>query len=270
MPIPFIQVDNFTSEPFKGNPAAVFYLEKPQETSWMQHVAAEMNLSETAFVSHIDLNRYHLRWFTPTREVKLCGHATLASAHMLWESQRHAYTEPLIFETLSGALHVHHADDAIHMEFPPDPPAPISRTPSALLKALGHPHVLYAGQSKEDYILELDSEEAVKAVSPDFLLLKEVESRGIIITSRSSSKHIDFVSRFFAPRFGIDEDPVTGSAYCALGCYWANKLNKTSLTAYQASLRGGYLKVEHKQNTIRISGQAVTVIKGTLYDSRNS
>lgn len=255
------QVDAFTDKPFKGNPAAVCILPEAFDEAWMQNVAMEMNLSETAFL-HKRQDGFRLRWFTPSVEVDLCGHATLASAHVLWESRILKPDEQGRFHTRSGLLTAKRRDDWIELDFPAEPEdeAPI---PSELVNAIGV-SPKYTGRNRFDYLLEVESEKVVREIRPDFKLLASVPARGIIITSISDSDEYDFVSRFFAPAVGINEDPVTGSAHCCLGPFWKKRLNKNNFTAYQASSRGGVVRVNVKDNRVLLGGQAVTVFKGEL------
>src|SRR5215212_5144167 len=232
-----LQVDAFTSEPFRGNPAAVCLLEDERDDAWMQSVAAEMNLSETAFLLPLQDGAYPLRWFTPAVEVALCGHATLASAHAIW-SERFAPDAPLRFRTKSGILTAARDGDLIELDFP----ATLERAadpPPALLESLGISKPVYVGRNQFDYLVEVESEEIVRALDPDHARLRSVPVRGVIVTSRSSAPEFDFVSRYFAPGSGIDEDPVTGSAHCCLTPYWSPQLGKAEFLAYQASARGG-------------------------------
>ena len=260
MGLKITQVDAFTSEPFRGNPAAVCVLPEPSEERWMQLVAREMNLSETAFLLR-EGNAYRLRWFTPTSEVKLCGHATLASAHTLWEEGFLKREEQARFQTLSGLLTAKWIDGWIEMDFPNWAPEP-APAPEALLKGLGV-EVKFSGKNPQSWIVEVESEEVVRKLSPDFGLLKTLD-RDVLVTSVSSSKDYDFVSRYFAPRHSIDEDPVTGSAHCVLTPYWANKLGKNEMRAYQASEREGFLRVRLAGERVFLMGQAVTVLRGEL------
>ena len=260
MPTPLIQVDAFTDKPFCGNPAAVCLLEAKRDERWMQNVAREMNLSETAFVSP-DGDGYDLRWFTPTAEVDLCGHATLAAAHALWETERLASDSPARFRTKSGVLTCTRRGSRIEMDFSSmsskdEPP------PEGLLDAL-HAKARNTARSKFDWLVELASEAEVRAVAPDFGLLKKVKARGVIVTSRGE-KPFDFVSRFFAPAFGIDEDPVTGSAHCCLAPYWKERLKKDEMAGWQASARGGEVHVRIAGDRVVLAGQAVTVLRGEL------
>ncbi len=255
------QVDAFTDKPFSGNPAGVCVVPEPQEERWMQNVAREMNLSETAFL-YRQTDGYNLRWFTPAVEVDLCGHATLASAHVLWEV---GYLEPgeqARFHTRSGLLTADRKGVWIEMNFPAQPEEPAG-APPGLIEALGIP-VKYIGKSKFDYLVEVDSEEIVRSAKPDFSSLATVTVRGVIVTSLASSKNYDFVSRFFAPQVGINEDPVTGSAHCTLSPFWSKRLGRDELVGYQASMRGGVVRVRLDGDRVYIGGQAVTVLRGEL------
>ena len=263
MAIPIFQVDAFAEEPFKGNPAGVCLLERPAEATWMQTVAAEMNLAETAFLLP-EGDGFRLRWFTPKVEVKLCGHATLATAHVLWERGILAPDREARFQTLSGLLTARRVGGLVELDFPARPPLPEPPAWSeAVVGALGIKPA-YVGMSAEDVLFEADDEATVRAIAPDFAALRSLPARGVIVTSRSSDKRFDFVSRFFAPAVGVDEDPVTGSSHTVLVPYWAKKLGKTSLTAYQASARGGILHLRHEGARVKIAGRAVTVIAGDL------
>jgi PhzF family phenazine biosynthesis protein len=265
---PLYQVDAFTTHPFSGNPAAVCILQTPADAEWMQNVAREMNLSETAFlVSRTDGDGFDLRWFTPAAEVDLCGHATLASAHILWESGILPQEQPARFHTRSGLLTCRIEGDWpepkwISMDFPAKPEKPVT-PPEGLVHALGITPS-YVGANVFDYIVEVPSEEIVRNIKPDFVLLKELTVRGVMVTSRSTSSEYDFVSRFFAPAVGINEDPVTGSAHCCLAPYWGKKLGKDAMIAYQASARGGVVKVQLLGDRVILSGQAVTILRGEL------
>jgi PhzF family phenazine biosynthesis protein len=262
MPIPLFQVDAFSTQPFSGNPAAVCLLSGPRAAAWMQSVAIEMNLSETAFL-HPDGDGWQLRWFTPAVEVDLCGHATLASAHILWETGRLSTTEMARFHTRSGLLTARRDGDWIELNFPATPPEP-DQAPEGLLGALGIESAVEVGRSKFDYLIEIESEEILRALQPDHSRLRQLPARGVAVTARSNGDPFDFVSRFFAPGSGIDEDPVTGSAHCCLGPYWARKLGRNALNAYQASARGGKVRVVMDGERILLSGQAVTVLRGEL------
>lgn len=256
-------VDAFTAEPFAGNPAAVCILPAPREAAWMRSVAAEMNLAETAFVHPLD-DGFELRWFTPTVEVDLCGHATLASAHVLWETGWLSPAEGARFHTRSGLLTAVRRGDWIELDFPSTPDEPVAAAPPGLLEALGVASPRYLGKSRFDYLVELESEPAVRALSPDFKLLGRIEARGVIATSRAAAAEYDFVSRFFAPAAGVDEDPVTGSAHCCLAPFWSRRLGKSELVGRQLSARGGVVKVQPRGDRVLLGGQAVTVLRGEL------
>ena len=256
-----VQVDAFTNKAFAGNPAAVCILQEARDEGWMQQVAQEMNLSETAFlVPHED--GYNLRWFTPLVEVDLCGHATVASAHVLWETGQLAAGTQARFYTKSGLLTADQKGEWIELDFPAKPEQEVEE-PAHLLQALGVP-AQYIGKNEFDYLVEVDSEEVVRNMRPNFSLLKTVPSRGVIVTSRASTEGYDFVSRFFAPLVGVDEDPVTGSAHTCLAPYWGKKLGKDAMLGYQASTRGGIVRVQLAGERVLIGGQAVTVLRGEL------
>jgi PhzF family phenazine biosynthesis protein len=262
MGLTIYQVDAFTDKPFAGNPAAVLILPAPREEPWMRDMAREMNLSETAFLVRRD-DGFNLRWFTPTVEVELCGHATLASAHILWET---AYLKPeqqARFYTRSGLLTAERRGAWIELDFPAEPDEPAGAPPE-LARALGATPK-YVGKNRFDYLAELDSEEVVRNLKPDFTLLERINARGIIVTSAAASQHYDFVSRFFAPQSGVDEDPVTGSAHCCLGPFWSRHLGKKELVGYQASARGGIVRVGLAGSRVKLGGQAVTVLRGELF-----
>ncbi len=261
MGLRIFQVDAFTKEPFKGNPAGVCILPGPGDEDWMQHVAREMNLSETAFLYQQE-DGFSLRWFTPAIEVELCGHATLASAHILWEAGYLKPDEGARFYTLSGLLTAERVGDWIELDFPAEPEAPAA-PPDDLSRALGV-RPKYVGMNRLDYLVEVDSEETLRAMQPDFTLLGTISSRGFMVTSRSASPEYDFISRFFAPGVGVNEDPVTGSAHCCLGPYWSNRLGKNEFVAYQASARGGIVRVRVSGERVRLGGQAITVLRGEL------
>jgi PhzF family phenazine biosynthesis protein len=263
MGTPISVIDAFTAEPFAGNPAAVCLLPAPADPDWMQHVAREMNLSETAFLLR-ERDAFHLRWFTPAREVDLCGHATLASAHLLWLDGHLAPADEARFDTLSGRLTCRRAETGwIAMDFPAEP-AEETKPPARLLVALGLPGARWAGRNRLDWLVEVGDGEAVVALAPDFRALARLDARGVIVTAPAASRSFDFVSRYFAPAFGVDEDPVTGSAHCCLGPYWAAKLGKTDLTGRQLSARGGVVKVGLRGDRVTLGGQAVRVLKGEL------
>jgi PhzF family phenazine biosynthesis protein len=268
MPIPIYQVDAFTSEPFRGNPAGVCILSAPKDESWMQAVAAEMNLSETAFVSPRSDGAFDLRWFTPAVEVELCGHATLATAHILWESGTLSPDTQARFHTASGLLTADRNGDQIELDFPANPPEAVD-PPEGLLDALGVA-ATYIGQTRFDYLVEVESESIVRGAAPDFDQLKKLDVRGVMITARSETPRLDFMSRFFAPGAGVNEDPVTGSAHCALAPYWGEKLGKQEMVGYQASKRGGVVRVRASGERVILGGQAVTVLRGELTDTSSS
>lgn len=257
-----LQIDAFTDQPFRGNPAAVCFLDRERDAAWMQHVGAEMNLSETAFLLRLD-DGWSLRWFTPAVEVDLCGHATLASAHALWSEGLLGEKETARFHTHSGLLTATRNGEWIELDFPATRESRAD-APPGLLESLGVMKPVYVGRNKFDYIVEVDSEEAVRAVDPDHAQLRKIPVRGVIVTSRGSNGQYNFVSRFFAPGSGIDEDPVTGSAHCCLTPYWASRLGKNDLVAYQASRRGGVLRVRLNGDRVHLGGRAVTVLRGEL------
>lgn len=261
MGIRITQVDAFTSRPFAGNPAAVCVLKEARDEGWMRDVAREMNLSETAFLVPRE-DGFNLRWFTPSVEIDLCGHATLASAHVLWEDGHLPEGRQARFHTRSGLLLADRAGAWIQLDFP----ATLERSdegPPGLAAALGAEPV-YVGRNKFDYLVELPSDACVRGLKPDFTALGRLGVRGVIVTARSETPEYDFVSRFFAPGSGIDEDPVTGSAHCCLGPFWAARLGKREFLAYQASARGGQVRVRLEGDRVLLGGQAVTVLRGEL------
>lgn len=256
------QIDAFADVPFSGNPAGVCLLDgATSDEEWMQNVAAEMNLSETAFVERCD-GEWSLRWFTPTVEVALCGHATLATAHVMLEEGMLVAGGTARFHTKSGILSATQSGDLIELDFPATFPQP-SAPPDGLIEALGM-HPLHVARSAFDYLVELPTEDDVRALTPDFTMLRRIPVRGVIATSRGTRREFDFVSRFFAPASGVDEDPVTGSAHCALAPYWAPRLGKQQFRAYQASPRGGVLRVTLAGDRVLLAGRAVTVFRGEL------
>lgn len=264
MGLMIIQVDAFTDKPFAGNPAAVCILPRPADESWMQNVAREMNLSETAFL-YEQADGLNLRWFTPAIEVDLCGHATLASAHVLWEESYLKPDDQARFYTRSGLLTAIRKNNWIELNFPAEPERETT-APANLAKALGL-KPKYVGKNRFDYLVEVETEEILRDIKPNFTLLSEVPTRGVIVTSLASSAKYDFVSRFFAPRAGINEDPVTGSAHCCLGPFWRKQLNKDEFLAYQASERRGVVGVRLSGDRVYLRGQAVTVMRGELLQS---
>jgi PhzF family phenazine biosynthesis protein len=277
-PVTITQIDAFTDRPFAGNPAAVVVLDGPADPAWMQSLAAEVNLSETAFVHRFDgdddgddRGRWHLRWFTPTTEVALCGHATLATAHHLWTDHGVA-TARLRFETRSGELTASRLDDGwIELDFPLDVPVPVE-PPDGLLEALrlSPDQVAEVAAGKTDLLIELASAQVVRDVSPDFGALRQFAVRGLSVTAPGTAADgaYDFVSRFFGPASGVDEDPVTGSAHCTLGPYWGERLGRTRMLAFQASPRGGVVRVSLPEaggfpepGRVLLAGQAVHALQ---------
>jgi len=260
-----VQVDAFTDRPFAGNPAGVCVMDAPRDEQWMQNVAMEMNLAETAFL-YPRQGAFHLRWFTPTIEVDLCGHATLAAAHVLWESGRLSSDAIARFETRSGLLTARRDGAWIDLDFPATPPASSSESDAnapQLLRSLG----AIKGKvqlTKFDYFVELEKERDVRDLNPDTQLLRQIPSRGVIVTALSDDPQFDFISRFFAPQSGIDEDPVTGSVHCALAPYWQDRLGKNPLIGYQASRRGGVVRVNVQGDRVLLGGQALTTLRGML------
>lgn len=263
MGLTIYQVDAFADRPFAGNPAAVCILREYGEDDWMQRVAMEMNLSETAFLVRRE-DGFDLRWFTPAREVPLCGHATLASAHILWETDHLEPGEDARFSTLSGPLGAKRSGDWIELDFPAEPEQePVDH--ADVERALGV-SVKHAGKNRMYYLAEVDSAETVRSLKPDIALVDELPTQGITVTSVSDSPEYDFISRFFAPQSGVNEDPVTGSAHCLLGPHWEGRLGKREFIAYQASPRGGVVRVRLEGDRVYLGGQAVTVMRGELLD----
>jgi PhzF family phenazine biosynthesis protein len=278
---PIVIVDAFTDRPFAGNPAAVCVLRAPRDDRWMQLVAREMNLSETAFLYwEGEPGTFRLRWFTPAVEVDLCGHATLASAHALWTEGFLSSDVPARFRTRSGLLTAERRDGWIELDFPATPPGaacpawgrgfpsdPAGPPADAMewASVVGVP-VVAAAFSKYDLLVELASEDAVRSLRPDITRLAAAPVRGVIVTARATTAGADFVSRFFAPRAGVDEDPVCGSAHCCLGPYWGERLGKTDLVALQVSPRGGTLRIGLRGPRVRLAGKAVTTVRGHLSD----
>lgn len=284
---PLYQVDAFTDRPFAGNPAAVCIVDRPMPEDWMQDVAAEMNLAETAYLLPAD-DGFDLRWFTPTVEVDLCGHATLAAAHVLWETERLALADTARFHTRSGLLTATRVDGAwlppvtpptrdsspgaesgaansriaIELDFPAEPEH-AAEPPMALRDALDA-DLLYTGKNRFDILVEVADAHKLRNLRPDFRRLAEIPARGIIVTCPSDRPDCDFLSRFFAPASGIDEDPVTGTAHCCLGPFWQRRLNRSQLIGCQVSRRGGVVGVRMAGDRVMLTGQAVTVLKGQL------
>lgn len=257
----FHLVDAFTSEPFRGNPAAVYVLEKWPAEAWLQLVAREMNQSETAFLVP-NPDGYDLRWLTPTVEVDLCGHATLAAAHVLWMTGLVEPSAPIAFATRSGTLTAQQNAGLIELDLPLLNEQEVT-APAGLTEALGV-QPIYVGKSRHDLLVQVKTDTEVRAAKVNFSLLAKVATRGVILTAQSSDPAFDFVSRFFAPAAGIDEDPVTGSAHCCLADFWRRRLSKDRFRAFQASPRGGVVEVRIAGERVLLSGQAVTIVRGEL------
>jgi PhzF family phenazine biosynthesis protein len=261
MTIPLFHVDAFTDQPFAGNPAAICILPAWREDRWLQSVAREMNLSETSFLVK-NQDGFDLRWFTPTVEVDLCGHATLAAAHVLWHQRFAGAGAEIRFSTKSGILKASPGEAGIELDFPLKPEQQ-AEPPAGLIDALGI-KPKYVGKNQFDYLVEVESEIVLRKMAPDFKRVATVKVRGIIVTTRSTDPKFDFLSRFFAPNAGVDEDPVTGSAHCCLADYWRKKLSKNQFVAYQASARGGVVRVRIQGDRVFLGGTAVIVAKGEL------
>lgn len=262
MDTPIFQVDAFASEPFRGNPAGVCLLREEASDPWMQNVAMEMNLSETAFIRPRG-DEFSIRYFTSLVEIPLCGHATLAGAHVLWEEGLVSPDAPIVFHTSANRLEAVREVDRIRLDFPARPVAE-AEAPSWLEEALGSRPLAAFRWPEMGWLVELESEHGVRDLEPDLGLLRRGTFGGVIVTARCESGPYDFVSRFFAPDLGIDEDPVTGIAHCCLGPYWAARLGRTELTGHQVSGRGGVVKIRVKDERVELIGQAVTVIRGSL------
>ncbi len=258
---PYFLVDAFTERPFAGNPAAVYVLPKWPDDGWLKNVAREMNQSETAFLVR-NADGFDLRWLTPAIEVDLCGHATMAAAHTLWKRRHVAVGGTIRFATRSGTLTAARRGALIELDFPLKPEQP-AEPPPDLLSALGVA-AEYVGRNQFDYLVEVDSARKLRSLAPDFKRLATLGVRGVIVTSRSDDPQFDFLSRFFAPGSGIDEDPVTGSAHCCLGDFWRKRLGKNEFVAYQASPRGGVVRVRVAGDRVILGGTAVTVARGEL------
>ena len=257
-----LQVDAFTDKPFHGNPAAICLLDHTMTDDWMQSVATEMNLAETAFVESAD-DGFRLRWFTPTEEADLCGHATLAAAHVLWSEGHVPPTDSIRFHSKGGVLTCSQNNGWISLDFPAlacDETEP----PANLLDALGIEQTAYIGRNNLDFLIVVANPQNVHNLNPDMRLLKQSIDRGVIVSAKSDTNDCDFISRFFAPAAGIDEDPVTGSAHCCLGPYWSDVLGKTEVVGYQASARGGTVHVTVKGDRVSLNGQAVTTFEGFI------
>jgi PhzF family phenazine biosynthesis protein len=264
MSIPLVQIDAFADAPFRGNPAAVCILPAARDEAWMADVAREMNLSETAFLVRRPDGSFDLRWFTPAVEVALCGHATLASAHALWERGLLGQGEPARFHTKSGLLTAARgADGLIDLDFPARPTSPIP-APEGLAEAIGEP-LVHVSKSADQVLCEVSSEAVVRRVKPDLAYVATLPVRGVIVTARAEPGAFDFVSRYFAPAAGVPEDPVTGSAHCCLAPYWSARLGKNEMFGYQASARGGTVRVRHQDDRVILGGRAVTIFTAELH-----
>ena len=261
MGIRLFHVDAFADRPFAGNPAAVCLLQEEADATWMQAIAAELNLSETAFVLPAG-DQYQLRWFTPCVEVDLCGHATLASAHVLWSEGLAPRDRVVEFLSKSGLLTATLCGDRIELDFPLEPATPVE-IDSRLAAALGAT-ARSMGRNRFDYLVELESETAVRELAPDFKALAKLDVRGIIVTAQAEASDYDFISRFFAPAVGVDEDPVTGSAHCCLAEFWQQRLGKSEMVGYQASDRGGCVHVRIAGQRTILGGSALTIAAGKL------
>jgi predicted PhzF superfamily epimerase YddE/YHI9 len=260
-----VQVDAFTDRPFRGNPAAVCVLDRPRPDDWLAAVAREMNLSETAFLER-RADGWSLRWFTPAVEVELCGHATLASAHALWEAGLAAPDETLRFHTRSGKLTARRDPAGVILDFPAEP-AIAQPPPAGLLDALGMARAEATARNRFDWLVQADTATQVRGLQPDMAELARIETRGVVVTALADDDSHDFVSRWFGPRVGVNEDPVTGSAHCCLGPWWATRLGRDQLRGYQASARGGTVGVHVRAGRVELIGQAVTVLRGELLDT---
>jgi PhzF family phenazine biosynthesis protein len=264
-PLRYFVVDAFASGPFTGNPAAVVPLQRWPDDKWLQNVAMEMNLSETAYFVRNE-SGFDLRWFTPKMEVDLCGHATLATAKVISHLGLNGAGLEIAFSSRSGKLLARLRPECIELDFPLKPEVP-AEPPAGLAEALGVAPK-YVGRNQFDYLVEVESDEMLRRLTPDFQQLARVECRGIIVTARSSDPAFDFVSRFFAPAAGIDEDPVTGSAHCCLADYWRKRLGKSKFRAYQASTRGGVIQVDIVDDRVLLGGQAVIFSQGEILHSQ--
>lgn len=255
------QVDSFTSEPFKGNPAAVCILKEEKDDNWMQNVAKEMNLSETAFIYKYR-DGYNLKWFTPACEIDLCGHATLATAHILWEAKYEEKESEIKFYSNSGLLIAKSVSGMIRLDFPL---LDITKeeVPVELIDALKIKPT-FTGTSGPNFFIEVETEKEVYSLMPDFNSIAKLDKQGVIVTSKSNNNTYDIISRYFAPKEEINEDPVTGSAHCSLANYWMKKLNKNYIKAYQASERGGRIDVEINGDRVYLYGNAITIFRGEL------
>lgn len=262
MSIPLFHVDAFTNTRFAGNAAAVCILDTVREDFWLQQVANEMNLAATAFLLP-EQDGYRLRWFSAMKELELCGHGTLASAHILWEQGYLSHNTQARFYTRGGNLTAQRKGDLIELNFPAKPEVAVE-VPAILSQSLGV-SPLYVGKSQLDYLVEVESEAVLRDLKPDFAQLVTLPARGVIVTAAAKSPSTyDFVSRFFCPSVGINEDPVTGSAHCVLSPFWSKRLGREQLTGYQASTRGGIVQVTLEGERVHLGGQALTVLRGEL------
>lgn len=261
-PQPIVQVDAFAERPFTGNPAGVCLLERVRDAEWMQAVAREMNLAETAFVVPREDGEWDLRWFTPAVEVDLCGHATLATAHVLWEDGRLAPDTEARFQSRSGRLTARRTGDLIELDFPAEPADEVPAFEGLTAMVGAEPQ--WVGRNRLDFLVQLADEATVRGLRPDLGRIEQLPARGLIVTARSDGGDYDFVSRFFAPQAGVPEDPVTGSAHCALSPFWSARLGRDTLVGFQASKRGGRVHVRHAGERVMLGGQAVTVLRGEL------
>jgi PhzF family phenazine biosynthesis protein len=259
--LPIFIVDAFADGPFKGNPAAVCLLPAERDNTWLQGVGGEMNLSETAFLVERE-DGYGLRWFTPVLEVDLCGHATLASAHVLWQTGRLDPKEPARFHTRSGPLSASRIGDWIALNFPREAAEP-APAPDALKSAIGIDPV-WVGRNRMDYLVQLSSEAELRELTPNLEAVKHLGTRGLLVTARPDGGEYDYVSRYFAPQYGVDEDPVTGSTHCALAPFWTERLGRPSLVGYQASKRGGIVRTTVMDDRVVLCGRATTIMEGSL------
>ena len=257
-------VDAFTQFPFSGNPAAVCILPSPADETWMQRVASEINLSETAFIVKKDSGSYFIRWYAPKGAVDLCGHATLASAHILWNEGLHPIDQEIEFVTNSGKIICETSENWIMMKFPIIEYKE-EKIPLGMIDSIGIEPKFFGKTSLNDFLLEVESEDILKDLNPDFQKIQNFSCRGVIVTASASSDDCDFVSRFFAPSIGIDEDPATGSSHCSLGVFWSEKLSKKKLIGKQISKRGGIIRINIHQDNITLSGQAVTLVRAELF-----
>lgn len=264
MPTPIFQVDAFSDNPFEGNPAAVVLLDNPRDEGWMQRIAAEMNLAETAFAEKTGTGTYNLRWFTPTTEVDLCGHATLATAHILWELDYEDDAMPIVFETRSGKLTCECSDDWVEMDFPAIPITPLKLNNSGWTSLGNVSEPKFVGQAGKNLFVQLNRDEEVLQLKPNLAEIAKLPYQGVIVTARTLTAEHEVVSRYFAPAVGIDEDPVTGSAHCAIGPYWAEQFQKKDILAYQASPRGGMVRVITRGDRVTLAGHALIVFRGEL------